>query len=158
MILLALQIALTTGLWLLTGARRWRHIAAFSLGSALFGAGTAYQAIYVFHQVDWKFREAPRVAFEVALASAGVINVATTLAFTLGLLFAERAFKSDVGRRHWAHSLLAGALTALLAGLLLSWTVSDFALIGLVVLPVAYAFVWFRKPGKEPGGGAPGSA
>jgi uncharacterized membrane protein len=157
LVLLALPITITTGLWLLTGARRWCHIAAFSLGSVLFGAGTAYQTIYVFHQVDWKFREAPRVAFEVGLASAGVINVATALAFTLGLLLAEYAFKSDVGRRHWAHSLLAGALTALLAGLLLGQTATDFSLGGLVVLPVAYALVWFRKPGKEPGASAQGA-
>jgi uncharacterized membrane protein len=146
LVLPAVPVTLTTGLSLLTSARRWRHIAAFSLGSVLFGAGAAYQTIYVFHQVDWKFREAPQVAFEVALASAGVIYVATALAFTLGLLLAERVFKSDAGCRHWAHSLMAGALTALLAGLILGRTASDFALIGLVVPPVAYALVWFRKP------------
>src|SRR5713101_6738052 len=114
---LALPITVSAGLWLATSARRWFHIAAFSVGSALFGVSSACLAIYAFHQVDWKFRDAPWVAFEVDLASAGLTNLVMALAFTGGLLFAECVFKSDVARRHWTHSLLAGALTTLLAGL-----------------------------------------
>ncbi|MGB9457979.1 MAG: hypothetical protein WCB12_18155 [Bryobacteraceae bacterium] len=44
--LLAVPITASTGLWLLTGARRWCHIAAFSLGSVLFGVSEAYLVAY----------------------------------------------------------------------------------------------------------------
>ena len=99
-----------------------------------------------------RLRSDAPAAFEIGLASAGAVNAITALALTAGYLFAERAFKSGAGRRHWTHSLLAGALTTLLVALLFGQTAADSALLGPVVLPVAYALVWFRKPGKWHGG------
>src|SRR5436309_2416503 len=96
-ILLVVPILVNAGLWLMTKARRWQHIAAFLLGSALCDVIGAYLTIYVFHQVDWKFREAPQIAFEIGLASAGITNLVAALVLVAGFLFVERVFRSDLG-------------------------------------------------------------
>lgn len=153
LILLAVPVTACIGLSLLAGAHRWRHVAAFSLGSLLpypmVGACLAIFASHQVHQVD-ELGLSTRDVLEIDLALAEIASVVAALALAAGFLFAERVLKSDVGRRHWTHSLLAGALTALLVELLLGQTVGDAPLLALVVLPVAYALVWFRKPGKRP--------
>jgi len=160
LVLLVVPILVASGLLLMTRARRWQHIAAFLLGAALYAVIGAYLSINVFHQVDWKFREAPQTAFEIGLASAGITNLVAALALTAGLLFAERVFNSDTGRRHWLHSLLAGVLASPVGGLVvlvLGHAAPELSFwAGLVLPPIAYALVWFRKPGRVPQGSEQG--
>ncbi len=155
LILLAMPIAAGVGLSLLAGARRWRHVAAFFLGWVLYATIDSYLTIFVFRHpkgvlsVD-ELNLATGDVFELGQALVEVASVVTALALAVGFLFAERVLKSDVGRRHWTHSLFAGALTAFLAFHLLARMGAVCFLLGLAVLPFAYAAAWFRKPGKVP--------
>jgi len=152
LILLVVPITAIIGLLLLAGARWWRHAAAFLLGSLLLyptaGGLLAIFASHPVNQVD-ELGMTDREILGIGLALAEIASVVATLALVAGILFAERMFKSDVGRRHWIHSLLAGALTALAFALLLYQTAADSPLLALGVLPVAYAILWFRKPGTR---------
>jgi hypothetical protein len=153
-----LLLALLLGLSLVTGTRRWRHIAAFSFGFVLLETVSLYLTIYVFHKVDWKFREAPILEFKIGLADAGLTSVVATVAMAAGVLFADRVFESQARQRHWSHSLLAGIMTPLAAGLfnLLSGSrlpelAYDVSMAVLLALPVLYCLTWIKGPPNPPG-------
>lgn len=154
---LALPLAISVGLWVMTRVPRWCHLAAFSLGFALYALLAAYLTIFVFHRVDIKFWEVPETAFEIGLVSGALATAAAAIALAVGLLVGERIFKADPGRRHWVHSLVAGALISPVAGLFvlffgdryphLGWELSSGV---LVVLPILYGLLWFRRPATHP--------
>lgn len=153
LILLAVPLAVGGGLSLLVGARRRRHVTAFLLGYLLIylivGAFLSILASGEAHPVG-ELGFTDREILEICVALAEVASVVATMALIAGLLLAERVLKSDVGRRHWTHSLLAGAVTALVVLLLQDYAAGVLFLWVLILMPFVYALVWFRESGKGP--------
>lgn len=151
---------LLAGLWLVSGTRAWRHMVAFWFGFVLFGVVSLYLTIYVFHRVDWKFREAPTLEFKIGLAEVGLGSGIAILGMMVGFPLAKRLARRAFRERHWSQSLLAGVLTPPAAGLpalaLRGWFpgfADDISDVALIALPILYCVLWVRGPGSPPSAG-----
>jgi hypothetical protein len=158
--ILAVPILLA-GVWLVSGSRAWCHIVAFWSGFVVFGVVSLYLTIYVFHRVDWKFREAPGLEFKIGLAEVGLGSGIVILGMMVGFAIARRVVRSAFRERHWSHSLLAGVLMPAAAGLptlalrgSFPGLANDISDVALLALPILYCVLWIGGPANSPGTGA----